>query len=129
MFAHFFMTNVLINIDHGAIPAAVYEIKRDLGIGQTEIGLLGSLVYVGLTFGSVVSGWVFNILNAKYVISIALLCNIGALVMFPLFDNFYLLALSRILVGVFQVFSCIYIPVWIDHFAPKTSKTMMLTLV
>jgi len=91
--------------------------------------MLGSLVYVGLTIGSVVSGWVFTKINAKYVISIALILNIGALVMFPLVNKFYLLAISWTLVGFFQVFSCIYIPVWIDHFAPKWKKTMMLTLV
>jgi len=27
MFVHFFITNILINIDHGIIPAAVTEIK------------------------------------------------------------------------------------------------------
>ena len=31
--------------------------------------------------------------------------------------------------GFFQVFACIYIPVWIDHFSPKEKKTMMLTMV
>ena len=51
-------------------------------------------MYVGLTIGSVVSGWVFTKINAKYVISIALILNIGALVMFPLVNKFYLLAIS-----------------------------------
>jgi sugar phosphate permease len=66
----------------------------DLDIGQTKIGLLGSLVYVGLTIGSVVSGWIFDKVNPKHVISIALICNIGAIVVFPLVSHFYLLALS-----------------------------------
>ena len=56
--------------------------------------MLGSLVYVGLTIGSIVSGWIFNIANPKYVLSIALLCNIASLIMFPLVSHFYLLALS-----------------------------------
>lgn len=91
--------------------------------------MLGSLVYVGLTIGSVASGWVFDKVNPKYVISIALVGNIGSLIMFPLVDQFYLLAISWTLVGFFQVFSCIYIPVWIDHFAFKDRKTLMLTLM
>ena len=56
--------------------------------------MLGSLVYVGLTIGSVASGWVFDKVNPKYVISIALFGNIGSLIMFPLVDQFYLLAIS-----------------------------------
>jgi len=46
--------------------------------------MLGSLVYVGLAIGSIVSGWVFNKFNAKYVLSIALTLNIGSLILFPL---------------------------------------------
>lgn len=63
--------------------------------------MLGSLVYVGLTLGSIVSGWVFTKMNAKYVLSVTLFFNIASLVMFPLVNHFYLLALSRLLVGFF----------------------------
>jgi MFS family permease len=65
------------------------------------IGLLGSLVYVGLTIGSVVSSWVFDKINPKYILSIALLLNIASLIIFPLTNYFYLLVISRTLVGFF----------------------------
>ena len=45
-----------------------------------------------------------------------------------MFNNFFYLWISRTLVGFFQTFWCIYIPVWIDMFAPIQKKTIWLTL-
>ena len=46
-----FVCNLLINIDHGSIPAATLNLKQDLNIDNVELGILGSLVYLGLTAG------------------------------------------------------------------------------
>ena len=46
-----------MNIDHGIMPAATDEIQSDLGkekYGQSAIGLLGSLVYLGNALGSII---------------------------------------------------------------------------
>ena len=45
--------NVLINVDHGVMPAGSIVIKNDLGVNNTEYGLLGSVVFMGLTVGSI----------------------------------------------------------------------------
>jgi hypothetical protein len=47
----FFVTNLFANIDHGVMPAATVEMRRDLGIDSGMIGLLGGLVYLGLVAG------------------------------------------------------------------------------
>jgi hypothetical protein len=46
-----FFCNFLINIDHGTLPAATLDLKLDLGIDNVALGFLGSLVFLGLTFG------------------------------------------------------------------------------
>ena len=46
------ITNVMVNFDHGVIPAASKEIKQDLLLKDAHLGYLGTLVYVGLLVGS-----------------------------------------------------------------------------
>ncbi len=48
-----FACNLLINVDHGTIPAATVKLKTDLGIDNVALGLLGSLVFFGLTLGNI----------------------------------------------------------------------------
>jgi hypothetical protein len=45
------ITNLIINMDHGTIPASTAEIKRDLDIGDGSLGVFGSLVYLGNILG------------------------------------------------------------------------------
>lgn len=52
VFLVIFLINTLINIDHGVIPAATNPIKEDLNIENSQLGLLGSVVYFGLTLGN-----------------------------------------------------------------------------
>ena len=46
-----FFCNLLINVDHGTIPAATLSLKNDLGVDNVALGFLGSLVFLGLTLG------------------------------------------------------------------------------
>lgn len=36
------------------------ELKRELGINDTYLGLLGSLVYFGIMVGSLIGGFLFE---------------------------------------------------------------------
>jgi hypothetical protein len=51
LFSFFVLLQILMSIDHGTFPAATDEIKRDLKIEDHELGLFGSLVFVGITIG------------------------------------------------------------------------------
>jgi len=45
------LVNMLINFDHGVMPAGAVEMKLDLVLSNTEFGWLGSVVFIGLTLG------------------------------------------------------------------------------
>lgn len=45
---------IVINMDHGIIPACTFEIKQELNISDFFLGILGSLVFAGLVTGSIV---------------------------------------------------------------------------
>ena len=105
IFVHIFITNILINFDHGTIPAALTELKNDLNLTNADIGILGSLVYLGLTLGATITAPLFSKFNPKYIMTLSLFLDAGALIVFPLISQFWLLCISRMLVGVFQTFS------------------------
>ena len=41
----------MVNVDHGILPAATTEVRKDLGLNNVDLGILGSLVYLGLVGG------------------------------------------------------------------------------
>ena len=43
----------MVNVDHGILPAATSDLREDLGLTDVDIGLLGSLVYLGLVIGKI----------------------------------------------------------------------------
>jgi hypothetical protein len=51
MFFFIFLINLLVNMDHGTIPAATTEIMKSLDISEKILGIFGSLVYAGNIIG------------------------------------------------------------------------------
>jgi hypothetical protein len=51
--------SLLINFDHGIIPAVTTEIKSELLLTDLDLGILGSAVYAGLLLGSVFGTYIF----------------------------------------------------------------------
>ena len=122
--------NVLINVDHGVFPAGSIAIKEALGINNTEYGLLGSVVFFGLTIGSVAATFLYATVNTKHVLIAVMFLNGCSLLMFVMTNQYILLLLSRFLTGFFQVFVSIYFPVWSDMFgATDSQKQLWLTVL
>lgn len=46
-----FLTNLMVNMDHGIFPASTEEVRSDIGISNNQLGFMGSIVYLGLVFG------------------------------------------------------------------------------
>ena len=45
------LLNLLINFDHGVMPAAAIRMQEDLDLNNMQFGWLGSIVFIGLTLG------------------------------------------------------------------------------
>ena len=71
-----------VNIDHGAIPAATKNIKESLDINDTQLGYLGSLVFVGLALGAVSASYLFDKISYKCILAFGFLGNMIGLLMF-----------------------------------------------
>ena len=75
--------------------------KRDLKIDDVELGTLGSAVYAGLVVGSIAGSAAFSMFKSKVIVFSSVLCCILSLSLFLFTKIFYMLLLSRFLVGFF----------------------------
>ena len=121
--------NIIVNFDHGIIPASTFILRKELGINDLFLGVLGSMIFFGLMSGSLISGYLFTKYSCRKLILISLvLIIIGVLSFTVSGGNKFCLIFSRFISGFFQVFLVVYYPVWVDCFA-GTKKTMWLTFL
>ena len=105
-----FFINILINLDHGAIPAGTTKLMSDLDLDHVYIGMIGSFVFLGLTIGASIAGFMFNNYTPKWVVCGSILSSSFFLYCFTQSKTFFILGLSRIFCGFFQViFKIIFI--------------------
>ena len=121
--------NILINCDHGAIPAGTTELKQTKNISNVQLGTIGSLVYLGLVLGSISGGYIFSTYASKWVIINSLLATCIFLYFFTVSNYYLTMAFCRIGCGFFQVFCYIYFPIWVDQFGVNNTKTLWLTFL
>ena len=93
--------NMLVNVDHGCIPACTLTLKEDLHLDNFSLGILGSVVYLGLLIGSFIAPPTFHNMPAKSILLICMLANAASLILFTITHNFFLLCMTRFAVGFF----------------------------
>jgi hypothetical protein len=98
-----FFLNILINVDHGAIPAATTTLKRELGLDNVSLGTIGSLVYLGLVLGAMSAGPIFSAYSSKWVNVVGIIASCFFLYFFTVAESQIPLALCRVGCGFFQV--------------------------
>ena len=103
IFALVFVINLLINIDHGAIPAATTMLKQELHLDNVALGVIGSLVYLGLVLGAISAGPIFKNYSSKWVVSLSLLFSCFFLYFFTITKDRVTLSICRVGCGFFQV--------------------------
>ena len=123
--------STLSNLDGGIIPAATEEMQTDMGIGPAEIGVFGSIDYLGRIIGSLIFVAIINTMNRRMIL-IATLFIKGISLFIPRIQDYnksYTVnLLCRGISGFSQVYYTIYLPVWCDQYGPKKSKTIMITV-
>lgn len=122
------LTNILLNMDHGTIPAATNEIMKELSIEEALLGTLGSLVYVGVLIGSFSLIKLIDITNRKKLCFLTTIFNGLLIWSFTKVNNIPFLFINRIFVGICQAYVSIYFPVWIDQYGMKSWKTSMMAV-
>lgn len=123
-----FAANILVNMDHGTLPACVPEVKKSYSITNIAFGSLGTAVYAGLSFGSILGSRIYQKTDTvKYILSISLAANGICLILFTINKSFTLGLTLRFLSGIFQIFTIIITPVWADAFGSSKMKSIWIT--
>lgn len=129
IFGLVFVINILINFDHGAIPAGTTALKKENNLDNVALGIIGSLVYLGLVLGSISAGPIFNSYSPKWIIILSIMFSCFFLYSFTLLKSIFGMSLCRVGCGFSQVFCYIYFPVWVDQFGISNNKTLWLTFL
>lgn len=103
IFLLIFYLNILVNVDHGAIPAATTVLKRELNLNNVALGTIGSIVYLGLVLGAISAGPIFSNYSSKWIICMSLLASCFFLYFFTVVETELPLTISRVGCGFFQV--------------------------
>ena len=82
IFVMFLLSNLFLNYDTGVIPASLLEIVKEINLDYKEQALLGSLVYLGLSFASL-------FVHQKYVALFLYLILVVALLFLLLVINLF----------------------------------------
>jgi MFS family permease len=128
VFILYLISNILISMDHGSIPASVNEL-RQLTTYDQSIGLFGSLVYFGSILGSLISFSLINTFDIKLLLLISFLGNAVCLYTFVIIENIPFLFFNRIVVGILQSFITIYMPVWCNQYGLQSNRNFMIALI
>ena len=127
IFSLFIISNIFISLDHGSIPASTINLYEILKSNQ-EIGLFGSLVFVGNLFGALFSFYLINIIHRKTLLIFSMLGLSICLSTFVLTKNIFFLLSNRLILGTFQAYVIIYLPLWCNQYGINNSKSLMISL-
>lgn len=105
------------------------HVKTEFAMDFDALGLLGALVYLGLTIGCPVAGNLVMKFQAKHVVMTSVLLNATAVILFGSAQSVNQLMVARFLIGLSQGPIFIYAPVWVDEFAPERSQTKWMSLL
>lgn len=129
IFILIFSISMLTNFDHGAIPAATTVLMEELHLNSMTLGIIGSILFLGLTFGASSAGFIFNNYTPKWIVTISIGCSCFFLYNFSQATTPVSLGIFRFLCGFFQVFCPIYFPVWVDQFGIFDNRTIWLSFL
>lgn len=129
VFVLYLISNILISMDHGSIPASINELRQQLTSYDQSIGLFGSLVYFGNIIGSMIFFYYINTFDRKLLLLISLVGNTICLFTFVVVENIPFLFLNRVLVGILQSYITIYMPVWCNQYGLKSQRNYMIALI
>ena len=122
----FIISNIFITIDHGSIPASTWNLYKIFNSNQ-EIGLFGSLVFVGNLLGSILYFYLINIIHRKKLLIYSMIFLAICLITFILTTNSLFLFANRIILGIFQSYVIIYLPLWCNQYGITNKRSIMLS--
>ena len=93
------------------------------------MGNFGSLVFFGLAVGSVCATLIVSFFTWKQLLGISFLGNCMGLFLFALSSDYSILCFARFFSGFNQIFLTIYLPLYVDTYSAKGSKSVYMSFI
>jgi MFS family permease len=121
------ISNIFIQMDHGSIPASTWNLYK-IFKSNKEIGLFGSFVFIGNLIGALIYFYLINIYQRKKLLIFSMFCISICLITFILTTNTLFLLLNRGILGIFQAYFVIYLPLWCNQYGITNQRSIMLSI-
>ena len=93
------------------------------------MGNFGSLVFFGLAVGSVCATLIVSFFTWKQLLGISFLGNCLGLFLFAISSDYSILCFARFFSGFNQTFLTIYLPLYVDTYSAKGSKSVYMSFI
>jgi len=128
LFNFLIATNFLQYLEAGAVPALLLRLATAFDMSSGQQGLLGGIVYLSLSFGGPVAGYLLRHYDHKTVVGLALAINNIFTLMWALTPVDYeysalLFIVIRFFMGLTQCVVCVFLPLWTNEYAPRNKRT------
>ncbi|KAG9415950.1 hypothetical protein AC1031_000335 [Aphanomyces cochlioides] len=132
LFKYFIFAQIFVYMEAGVVPALLLDFTVAFGLTPQEQGLLGAVVYIALSIGSPLCGYLFRHYSPRLVLGASLVVNnlcVLAFAFTPVGEWYSspLLILLRGAIGFTQTCLCVYAPLWVHDYAPKSQKTSWMS--
>ena len=127
VFAILIYAGVVMELDQGALSSTTDSLSKDMELNDSQLGGLGSMIFLGKAFGCLVFFTLINKINRKYMLLVTSFLTVLSLILTTQTKNLVLLYLCRIIAGFSQSYVGIYFPVWNDQFGIHKHKSIILT--
>lgn len=119
---------MFMSYDGGATPACIDKIQAQGHWSQAELGLLGSLDKLGMTFSSILWGRVLQIFPVKWLLVSGLGVNSLSTFVFGTSGAKLPMFIAKLLMGVTQGLQCVWGTCWVLAHSPMNVRTVWLGL-
>jgi MFS family permease len=134
LFKYLLVANLIQYLEAGAVPAQLISLSNAFNMGHGQQGLLGGVVYIALSCGGPFAGYLLRRYadNHRRVIGTALIVNnfftlLWALTPVDLYHSKLLFISLRFAMGLTQCVMCVYLPLWINEYAPSQYRTSWMS--
>ncbi|ETV97738.1 hypothetical protein H310_09104 [Aphanomyces invadans] len=132
LFKYIIFAQIFVYMEAGVVPAVLLEFTEAFELTPQDQGLLGAIVYIALSLGSPICGYLFRHYSPRIVLGCSLVVNnlfVLAFAFTPVGGWFSrpLLIILRGAIGFTQTCLCVYAPLWVHDYAPKSQRASWMS--
>eukprot|EP01038_Epipyxis_sp_PR26KG_P014548 gene14548-19530_t len=132
LFRYLLLANFFQYLEAGAVPALLLQLSEAFGMNSGQQGLLGGVVYLSISLGGPVAGYLLRHFDHKRVLSITITLNLILTLIWALtpvnqtYSNSMFIAV-RFCMGFTQCVVCVFLPLWTNENAPRLNRTTWMS--